>query len=124
MVTTVVVENRQTPDDGTRRRERNAPSRRAAPKSVTQDARAAEPKAPDAQPANGKPNGKYNGVFHEPLTTELSDSERYEQISRCAYYRAEARGFAPGHMWDDWLAAEREVTARLALRSQRKSSEP
>ncbi len=44
----------------------------------------------------------------------LSDGERYRQISLCAYFRAERRGFAPGHMWDDWLAAEQEVAARNA----------
>ena len=33
-----------------------------------------------------------------------------EMIAVNAYYRAEKRGFAPGHEWDDWLAAEREIT--------------
>jgi hypothetical protein len=49
-----------------------------------------------------------------PVTPLLSDSERYAQISLCAYFRAERRGFEPGHMWDDWLAAEEEVGARHA----------
>ena len=31
-----------------------------------------------------------------------------------AYYKAERRGFAPGHELEDWLAAEREVAALLA----------
>jgi hypothetical protein len=31
-----------------------------------------------------------------------------------AYFRAERRGFAPGHELEDWLAAEREVEALLA----------
>jgi|SoiMetStandDraft_5_1073268.scaffolds.fasta_scaffold1366036_2 hypothetical protein len=31
-----------------------------------------------------------------------------------AYYKAERRGFAPGHELEDWLAAEREVEALLA----------
>jgi hypothetical protein len=42
----------------------------------------------------------------------LSPSDRYRMISVFAYYKAEKRGFAPGHMWDDWLAAEREVDSR------------
>ncbi|HEY8507133.1 MAG TPA: DUF2934 domain-containing protein [Steroidobacteraceae bacterium] len=29
--------------------------------------------------------------------------------SHAAYFRAERRGFAPGHELDDWLAAEREI---------------
>jgi len=49
-----------------------------------------------------------------PPPPALSDSERYAQISLCAYFRAERRGFEPGHMWDDWLAAEQEVAARNA----------
>ena len=31
-----------------------------------------------------------------------------------AYFRAERRGFTPGHELEDWLAAEREVAALLA----------
>jgi hypothetical protein len=45
-------------------------------------------------------------------TSKLSPGDRYRQISVFAYYKAEQRGFEPGHMWDDWLAAEREVDAR------------
>ena len=32
-----------------------------------------------------------------------------------AYFRAERRGFVPGHELEDWLAAEREVAALLAV---------
>ena len=47
---------------------------------------------------------------------DFSPGDRYRQISVFAYYTAQQRGFAPGHMWDDWLAAEREVDARNASR--------
>jgi hypothetical protein len=30
-------------------------------------------------------------------------------ISEAAYYRAEARGFEPGHEMEDWVEAERQV---------------
>lgn len=33
---------------------------------------------------------------------------RYSQIAENAYYKAEARGFEPGHELDDWIAAENE----------------
>lgn len=33
---------------------------------------------------------------------------RYRWIAHAAYLRAERRGFAPGHEFDDWLAAEAE----------------
>ncbi|AUB82562.1 DUF2934 domain-containing protein [Candidatus Thiodictyon syntrophicum] len=32
-------------------------------------------------------------------------------ISQAAYFRAQRRGFAPGHEVDDWIAAEQEVIA-------------
>jgi hypothetical protein len=41
----------------------------------------------------------------------FSDS-REARIAEAAYWRAERRGFAPGHELDDWLHAEREVDAQ------------
>lgn len=35
-------------------------------------------------------------------------------IAERAYYRAEKRGFAPGHELEDWIAAEREIAALKA----------
>jgi hypothetical protein len=34
---------------------------------------------------------------------------REQLIAEAAYYRAERRGFQPGHELEDWLAAEAEV---------------
>ena len=42
--------------------------------------------------------------------------QRAALIAESAYYRAEKRGFDPGHETEDWLAAEAEVDA-LLLRS-------
>jgi Protein of unknown function (DUF2934) len=42
-----------------------------------------------------------------------SPDERARLIAEAAYYRAESRGFAPGHEVGDWLDAEREVDTRL-----------
>ena len=39
--------------------------------------------------------------------------QRAALIAEAAYFRAEKRGFAPGHETEDWLAAEAEVDARL-----------
>jgi len=36
-------------------------------------------------------------------------SSREALIATAAYYRAQKRGFRPGHDVEDWLAAEREV---------------
>jgi hypothetical protein len=47
---------------------------------------------------------------HRPVDAKT----RQEMIAEAAYYRAEKRGFAPGHDLDDWLEAEAllEVMAR------------
>jgi len=34
-------------------------------------------------------------------------------IAKEAYYKAEQRGFIPGHEEEDWLAAEREIRTRV-----------
>jgi hypothetical protein len=38
---------------------------------------------------------------------------RHEMIAKAAYYIAEQRGFAPGHEFADWCAAEAAVDASL-----------
>jgi hypothetical protein len=46
--------------------------------------------------------------------TQFVDPEKRDWlIAEAAYFRAERRGFAPGHETEDWLAAEAEVDARL-----------
>jgi len=42
--------------------------------------------------------------------------QRAALIAEAAFFRAERRGFAPGHEVEDWLAAESEVDDKL-LRS-------
>jgi len=39
--------------------------------------------------------------------------QRAALIAEAAFYRAETRGFSPGHEVEDWLAAESEVDAKL-----------
>ena len=39
---------------------------------------------------------------------------RQAWIAEAAYYRAEQRGFEPGHELEDWLAAEAHVDRELA----------
>jgi hypothetical protein len=51
-----------------------------------------------------------------PVPTVLIDQDlRRSMIAQAAYYRAERRGFEPGHEAEDWLAAESEVDAALML---------
>lgn len=50
----------------------------------------------------------------QPTPTPFVDPEqRAALIAEAAYFRAERRGFAPGHETEDWLAAEAEVDERL-----------
>jgi hypothetical protein len=37
--------------------------------------------------------------------------DQQQLIAMSAYFKAEARGFSPGHELDDWLEAERELAA-------------
>jgi hypothetical protein len=37
------------------------------------------------------------------------DQGAHSKIAECAYYKAEARGFEPGHEMEDWLAAKAET---------------
>lgn len=49
----------------------------------------------------------------------VDPATRRSWIERAAYFRAERRGFAPGHEAEDWLEAEAEIDAQLrALRSR------
>jgi hypothetical protein len=48
---------------------------------------------------------------NERRDAPLSDDLRQE-IEKAAYYRAQARGFAPGYEEQDWLEAEKEVLKR------------
>ncbi len=41
------------------------------------------------------------------------DRSLHHQIEVAAYFRAEHRGFAPGHALDDWLEAERELEGQI-----------
>lgn len=48
--------------------------------------------------------------FSPPRTTD--PARQRALIAEAAYYRAERRGFSPGHELDDWLQAEAEVARR------------
>jgi hypothetical protein len=74
---------------------------------------------PRHAPRTAKPPAEGSAESVDPL----SASDRYRRISLCAYFKAEQHGFESGRMWEDWLAAEREVDAgsgRRASGSDRK----
>jgi hypothetical protein len=41
------------------------------------------------------------------------DEDRLNRIAVSAYFRAEARGYEPGHEVQDWLDAETEMMEKL-----------
>jgi hypothetical protein len=45
----------------------------------------------------------------------IDPEHRRALIAQIAYYRAERRGFEPGHEAEDWLSAEAEVDTALTL---------
>jgi len=56
-----------------------------------------------AGPAQG--HSRYSCIAEVILERDV----RHEQIAQAAYFRAERRGFEPGHELEDWLTAESEV---------------
>jgi hypothetical protein len=71
-----------------------------------------------ARKAKAKAKGSLNGKPYPEMPTELSAEELHAQISEAAYFLAEQRGFEPGYEERDWLAAEAQVKARLAIRNE------
>jgi hypothetical protein len=47
------------------------------------------------------------------VTHFVGPEQRAALIAEAAFFRAEKRGFIPGHEDADWLAAEAEVDAKL-----------
>jgi hypothetical protein len=92
----------------------------AAPKA------AAGPRSPVSKPAAAPSSAKSRvdapaprpagGIAVNPSgssVTKLSPEEIYKLIQESAYFKAKARGFAPGHEVQDWIEAEAEVRRRL-----------
>lgn len=69
--------------------------RRAVPKSGNSQAHSAH-----ADP---------NVMKTAAVEAQARQGQRREQIATAAYFRAQQRGFEPGHELDDWLAAEAEI---------------
>jgi len=47
-------------------------------------------------------------LIHDSLIPENLPNI-HARIAEIAYYKSEKRGFKPGHEFDDWLEAEREL---------------
>lgn len=72
--------------------------------------RTAAPASPaDRSPAADTPANAVIG--RSPLFIE--PARREAMIAEAAYYRAQHRGFEPGHEFEDWCAAEAEIDGML-----------
>lgn len=81
------------------------------------------PSTPDTKRAAGKPAGVARGTsaraqVGNPVVThnfaEVTLQQRHTRIAEAAYYKAQLRGFEPGHELEDWLVAESQIDAALA----------
>ena len=54
-------------------------------------------------------------VIETHLRERIDPARRVAMVAEAAYFYAEHRGFEPGHDFDDWLAAEDQIAATLAL---------
>ncbi len=74
---------------------------------------AREKKRPRRDAGSPAPRVQFDPLrFTKRIVTEV---ERQALVAEAAYYRAEHRGFAPGHEIDDWAAAEQEVSEPVIL---------
>lgn len=80
-------------------------------------------------------NGQVHDAQHDVDVIHMVSAEvdkrtaaLHEMIADAAYFRAEKRGFEPGHEMEDWLAAEEEIVERLqkqeSAASRRAAQEP
>jgi hypothetical protein len=92
---------------------------------TTKSAKPAATRTPTAsrRPAKTAPDAPSSDVIQTGARTgassraEMSPEDIYRLIQETAYYKAKARGFAPGHEVQDWIEAEAEVRIRLENRA-------
>ena len=84
---------------------------------------ATAPKPAANKVATAKKAATAKATARKPASTESrsavtapSATGREDMVRTAAYFRAERRGFAPGYEWEDWLAAEAEVSALAGSR--------
>ncbi|MEA3194901.1 MAG: hypothetical protein QOD26_3234 [Betaproteobacteria bacterium] len=68
------------------------------------------------QPAKPERRAKPRAVplpVAEPRPDDGEGDNVTRRIAEAAYYRAQQRGFEPGHELEDWIAAEQEVRRRM-----------
>jgi hypothetical protein len=90
----------------TRKTPRKPRSKAAAP--------AAAKPAPKAAARAARPAAPVKAVARKQAAAAAPpQAERDQMVRMAAYFRAQQRGFAPGSEWEDWLAAEAEISALI-----------
>jgi hypothetical protein len=76
--------------------------------------RRAAPRKPASPPPAPQPTDSDNAITGSttPPSEVPSPEDVRRRIEMSAYFKAKARGFAPGYELQDWLEAEREVRQR------------
>ena len=66
---------------------------------------------------NGRPHPDASAAIVRMAESQAEHRavHRHAMIAEAAYFRAEKRGFAPGHEVEDWVSAELEVEAAERL---------
>ena len=73
------------------------------------------PGSPPVKPRASRKSAAQKIKVAANFSSFVDPEKRAALIAEAAYFRAEKRGFAPGHEDEDWLAAEQEVDEALML---------
>lgn len=87
------------------------------PRATTAPKPAARKAAATAKSSNRKTASQASPRAAVSSPTGPSPAEREQMVRMAAYFRAQNRGFQPGYEWEDWLAAEAEVSASTGVES-------
>lgn len=87
-------------------------------RSGTRDSKAAPKKSAAASPrrsgaSSSRAVRKNHAASDADPKPVVDGAVRRAMVAQAAYFRAEQRGFAPGHALEDWAAAEREIERML-----------
>ena len=86
----------------------------AQERELEQTDSAMEPSRARTRAAHADNNSDTASTNTQGFDASMSDDARRRMIAETAYYIAQRRGFDEGLELEDWLAAEAEVSARLA----------
>lgn len=93
----------------------NKPTKRKTPSTPAKAAKAAKATKPTTTKSTTK---SASGKRKTNPGPEITPERRHQLIAEAAYLRAESRDFNTDDPVSDWLAAEKEIDARLGEQTQ------